>query len=743
LWPKRWSQGSERLVAPIGEAAGSGVVESNVESEFLYSDDPMDLSEGNDPIDRARFATYVGNVLDQIALGGKSSVVALVGPWGSGKSTLLDKVKKDLGGERWYVATHNPWWYTSVEQAIDGFFAEVRSKLPDVDGDSKEALAGFAKRVSPYGALAGLVGVDGKQLLEAAARSLEGDRSVESLRLKAEAQLSKITKPVLVVLDDLDRLEPRELLITFKLVRLLGRLPNVHYLLSYDEETLTDVLGRTDLVGDRPGRARSFLEKMVQVRIDIPVLSEEHSVVLMNQGMDRFLAANSLKLNADETNRLQELWSECLSTYLRHPRAFKRLMAQVHVTWPAVAGEVDVIDFICVTFLQTFERPIYDLVVANETTLVGSASFSSSPDELKAEWLLWLDKIKKAGAKHPEKVASLLSLMFLPLLGAKGGYSLSEDYAQDVARRLGIGSPEYFERYIQHGVPRSDVSETLISAFLSSISVPGDEVEALAELETKFDSKSREIMAKLERRLDDGLSPLALRGLLRWVGEHYVAAMDLKSGFFGASPDFHLLRIGLKVAAELPAEVVAEDFAAGTASDSGLSLWADMANRAVKSPEGSVWLSLVKEELSNRIMAYIERAFIEPPTGPKARLAIRMAWRLRELKSKPEVQDLLWNSMQLTNAWSLEDLLTLLLPVGESSDGHQTWPSFGDLKAGDVDELLNLDRVLKALSNLEEIDEIPDSDELPHLDVLPWELRKERAMLSMRLIKRQHGSSSQ
>jgi predicted KAP-like P-loop ATPase len=75
--------------------------------------------------------------------------------------------------------------------------------------------------------------------------------------------------PVLVVLDDLDRLTPDELPLVFKLVRLVGRLPNVYYLLRYDERTLLDVLRRTDLVGDDEARGRDHLEKMVQVRLDL------------------------------------------------------------------------------------------------------------------------------------------------------------------------------------------------------------------------------------------------------------------------------------------------------------------------------------------------------------------------------------------------------------------------------------------------------------------------------------------
>jgi hypothetical protein len=115
-----------------------------------------------------------------------------------------------------------------------------------------------------------VVGVDASGTVGLVGALIAGDRSPEKLRAEAADGLAGLEHPILVVLDDLDRLDPDELLFTFKLVRMLGRLPNVYYLIAYDEDTLLDILRRTDLVGDAPGRAQQYLEKMVQVRLDVP-----------------------------------------------------------------------------------------------------------------------------------------------------------------------------------------------------------------------------------------------------------------------------------------------------------------------------------------------------------------------------------------------------------------------------------------------------------------------------------------
>ena len=55
-------------------------------------------------------------------------------------------------------------------------------------------------------------------------------------------ELQKLGISILVVVDDIDRLQADELLDLLKVVRLLGRFPGVDYLLAYDEQSLIEIL---------------------------------------------------------------------------------------------------------------------------------------------------------------------------------------------------------------------------------------------------------------------------------------------------------------------------------------------------------------------------------------------------------------------------------------------------------------------------------------------------------------------
>lgn len=129
---------------------------------------------------------------------------------------------------------------------------------------------------------------------------------------------------MLVVMDDLDRLSPEELLVVFKLVRLVGHLPNIYYLISFDEQTLLDVLQRSDLVRDSDHRAREVLEKIIQVRLDLPAFRDRDAAAMSDRSLNALLDAHSMSMTSGEQRRFSEACFRHLQDRLQTPRAIKR-----------------------------------------------------------------------------------------------------------------------------------------------------------------------------------------------------------------------------------------------------------------------------------------------------------------------------------------------------------------------------------------------------------------------------------
>lgn len=668
-------------------------------------DDPLE-EFADDPLDRERLSVRLTAVLGEIPGYTESAVVALVGPWGSGKTTLLNAVERKIReSSSWYVSRYNPWSYSTYESAVSGFFSELRSALPDdsLGSDRRGSVGRLGARLAPLGAVGGLAGVDASGILSEVSKLVAGDQSPEALRKRAEKELRTLDRPVLVVLDDLDRLEPGELLLTFKLVRLLGRLPNMYYLLSYDEATLEAVLGRTDLIGSGAGRARDYLEKMVQVRLDIPPLLAEQRDALINDRLSGLLQRHDVQLDEDANTRLQQAYGGCLIYYMTQPRAIKKLFTQVEVLWPQVKNEVDFVDFFLVTFLRSFERGAFDLMVKHRDELLGLSLLLGSSKESNSErWDRWVGSLAGAGVREANAIAVLLSELFLPLRSARENMTYGSDFFAPIEKRKGIGSSEYFDRYTQFSVPKKDLSDAVIVEAIAQLDEDGG--DALETVSERMATDANLVVRKL-RRLDESgvFLPEATIDLL---AKFYRVAADQKSGPFGLSPDFYFIGLAIRILdrIEVPRALVVLDGISATPP--GLLLASDVTRKAMSGEErdrGHRWV----REATAVVQAHVERAIREAARMPLSEetsvYVIQYLWALRRFRDDSYVQDLLWELISGDGPWTLEDVLAAMVSVGSASDGRSSWPSLGELEASSVDSLLDLDKVL-AVGPLEAAD---------------------------------------
>lgn len=713
-------------------------------SAAFFADDPLP-DFGNDPLERDRLAQRLANVLGTVASQTESAVVALIGPWGSGKTTLLHAVERHIRKSNgWHLARYNPWSYTTLESAVDGFFAELRSALPEdaLGTDRRAAVGRFGARIAPAGSLGGLVGVDGSAAIRELSQWIGGDQSPERLREKAAVELESLDRPVLVLIDDLDRLEPAELLLTFKLVRLLGRLPNVYYLLAYDEATLESVLQRSDLVGAESGRAREYLEKMVQVRLDVPPLLTGQRAELVQQSLNQVLQQHSVELDESDNVRLQQMWMYCLQDYLAQPRAVKKLFAQIDALWPEVVGEVDFVDFLAMTFLRTFERAAFNLVVEARDELVGAWSLSTigrDKESHRDRWDRWLKALKDAGVRRPEAVAILLSELFLPLRSARENASYGSHYSEEVTRRHGVGSEEFFDRYTQLGVPPGDVPESLIAQAIGELAAGGG--PALAQIEALLSEDAAPVVRKLMRRAEGHDLPRAR--MLELLGRHYVEAMEQKTGFMGLSAEF-----GMKLLAVTLLDGVPEDELPSLIGDlcqtlSGTALIADALHKITLAEEAEKdhrWRETALAQVRTAIESHIRAASMRQLDESDEPL-IHLLWVLRHLYGVEVVQPLLWDILQQSPTWRLEDLLALLVPVGTASDGRSSWESLGQFNAQSFDALLGVDRVLETLGDAQGAD-FPESEWERRRQPVTLEVRRRYALAVVSRLKREANSSN-
>lgn len=456
----------------------------------LFADDPVDgTPEAPDRLSRATFADHIVTLLGRVREQSDSSVLSLIGAWGSGKSSVLDMVQLRLpkvtvsspSGEAasWLVINFNPWTFGDAESLQDGFFRELRNALPDEAkwSEARKRIGDFGKAIAPFAVL--IPGVSAENAVKAAGEAIAGDQSFTALKAAAEKALADLGRPILFVMDDLDRLTPSELLLIFKLVRLVGRLPHVYYLLSYDESTLLDVLSRTDLVpldaSRDKRRARDYLEKIIQVRLDLPALREQQAVELVDESLTHVLQSNGVTFNEGNMDRFRTAFHDHIRRRLDTPRAINRYFAQVDAIYVLLGEEVDLIDFLLLTWVRTSEPELFAALQSRRRELTRRSfplTASASKETHQQALTQWSNLLVEKGvaAGNIDGVLSVLSQMFLPIRSARENMDWTEKaWYDEVRSRRGVGHIDYFDRYFSFSVPEDDIPDSVVRAAMGDL----------------------------------------------------------------------------------------------------------------------------------------------------------------------------------------------------------------------------------------------------------------------------------
>jgi len=207
---------------------------------------------------------------------------------------------------------------------------------------------------------------------------IEDGESVEDLHKQLSTALAGQAKRFVVIIDDIDRLAPDEALAMFRLVKSVGRLPNVIYMLAFDR------LLAEKVVAERfPSEGPHYLEKIVQASFELPMpLVEDLHAQIQN-------LIFSIRPPDDESVvHVMNLFHAVLTPEIKTPRDVVRFGNAFTVTWPAVAGDVDLGDFIAIEALRLFQPALHKALRENQSLLCGSAQMGYRPhvtgDELDA-----------------------------------------------------------------------------------------------------------------------------------------------------------------------------------------------------------------------------------------------------------------------------------------------------------------------------------------------------------------------
>jgi hypothetical protein len=254
------------------------------------------------------------------------ATIGVYGDWGSGKSTVLRLVQERLASQAmkddgvvcvWF----NSWQFESYDDAKAALMTAILEELRNQRGTLEKATAGiaaFARRIDwmrgagligklalraklaiatggisevTKGAIENLTGDDSgvvadlKGVLKEADPENTGTRSVREFRDEFAKLLEAAdVKRLVVIIDDLDRCMPDRVVDTLEAIKLFLLVPHTSFVLGADEGLVRrSVQVRfAAVVEAKEQLGRDYLEKLIQIPVNVPTMSPEETEGYMN-----------------------------------------------------------------------------------------------------------------------------------------------------------------------------------------------------------------------------------------------------------------------------------------------------------------------------------------------------------------------------------------------------------------------------------------------------------------------------
>lgn len=325
---------------------------------------PEDDKFGIDPFAKALAQSIIG--INRPV----GTTIAINGQWGSGKSSAINLIIHHLLGEvikeKLEIVDFKCWWFKGEEALTLAFLQELNSHLSkSLSSQAKELLPKIGKKLLQAGPVLGHainlatctpIGEGVASTLDFVGKFFEEKDSMGHLFEKLSESLRAQNKKYLVIIDDIDRLSVDEALLVFRLIKSVGRLPNVVYLVVFDRQ-----LAEKALEDKYASEGPHFLEKIIQASFEIPLPLVDDLNNAMLSEIEKYCGPHIEKSNQDEMLRFFNIYYDVIAPYINLPRDVARVSNAMAVSWPAVAGEVNVPDYVALEVLRLFEPDLYNL----------------------------------------------------------------------------------------------------------------------------------------------------------------------------------------------------------------------------------------------------------------------------------------------------------------------------------------------------------------------------------------------
>ncbi|MUJ23583.1 KAP family P-loop NTPase fold protein [Aliivibrio fischeri] len=444
-----------------------------------YHNDQPIQGGSNDPdlLNRLDFANHLANVL-LLNHSDDCLTVSLEGEWGYGKTSVINLIKGALDEKETspIVIEYNPWLAGKPESLIQDFLLQFSSQLNIKDNSevalkaAKELIAysslfSVAKLVpgtEPWASIVEKVfskfGSSTKKIAELKKLDLLGKKK------KVVAAIEKIKTPIVVIIDDIDRLTPSETFQVLRLVKAVADFSGTSFLLAFDSSYLVSVLDKNNIVN-----ASEYINKIVQLRVPLPVISERGMNELANIELGNLSDKNLTGRFETDQERLSWIYHNYFKHLIKNPRELKRFFNHLRFVLEQVEGQVCFADLFSLSIIATKANSIYEHIKKTPEAYIGE-SFSNDglmmdkPEDVVKSFSEERSQILTEFSERESKLLEGLLGHTFPFLNSDGYSHYGVSDADSVGR---VSAPQRLYVAFHYKTPIGYLSDQEILDFIS------------------------------------------------------------------------------------------------------------------------------------------------------------------------------------------------------------------------------------------------------------------------------------
>lgn len=314
--------------------------------EELLSDDAITRSD-EDLLDRAPFVKAFTNTILSCDTGKSAYSIGLVAPWGNGKTSFIKLFVEEAKHNKELQIIHfSPWHLSSKTDIISAFFNQLSKHIATSDSELFKMICNYSNLLM------------GETRATALLNTLQREPQPDELYENISNILATRNERIVFIIDDLDRLEGKEILEVFKIIRGCANFPKFIFIAAYDKDYVIKAINNVHGM-----KNERFIEKFFQTEFYLPIYSTDKIERYILSQAQTFMSEKDYTIFKEEyiehTGLLTQIkpYEDCI----KNIRDAKRWINSIKLEYKFLKDETRICDLADIILLKLHFPAIYNI----------------------------------------------------------------------------------------------------------------------------------------------------------------------------------------------------------------------------------------------------------------------------------------------------------------------------------------------------------------------------------------------